>query len=156
MKAVRKYHMVTCMSRGLSSVVGLVLLLLALIIISSTIYSTLRVIDEYNSMSLNILNKQAVINLITYMTECRYRYVNNAMVVTVVSNLPEPFQVVGYVIFYGNLSYEVIKLTELEVIPPFSKTSLNLSLSREPVGVFIVVLIRDEITHVVVRKDQTS
>lgn len=153
MKAVKKYRMVMYMSRGLSSIVGLVLLLLALIVISSTIYNTLHVIDKYSSMSLNILNEQAVINSVTYMTECRYRYFNNTAVITIVNNLPEPFQIVGYVVFYGNLSYEVIKLDELEIIPPFSNIRLNLSLSKEPIGVSIVVLIRDKITHIVVRKD---
>ncbi len=139
-------------SSGLSSVVGLVLLLLALIIISSTIYGIYQSVEDYSLMSLRMFEKQVVRNSITYTTECWYEYVNRTAVITLVSRSPEPFQIIGYVAFYGNLSYEVIKLTEAEVVPPLANLKLSLSLSKEPLGIFIVVLVRDEVTHLVVRK----
>ncbi|MEM0454159.1 MAG: hypothetical protein QXO98_05850 [Sulfolobales archaeon] len=145
--------MVTPIGRGLSSVVGLVLLLLALIIISSTIYGIIRLIDDYSLMSLKMVDKRVARNSLTYMTDCTYRYVGNSALITLVSDLSEPLQIVGYVVFYGNLSYEVFKLKELYVVPPFSHLRLNLSLVKEPSGIFIVVLIRDEVTHLVVRRE---
>ncbi|MCX8185710.1 MAG: hypothetical protein N3G48_01185 [Sulfolobales archaeon] len=149
----RGSYMATHTDRGLSSVVGLVLLLLALIIVSSTIYGLLRAVDEYGSTNMRMIDRYVLRRSLTYMTECKYRYVDNWVLITLVNNLPEPFKIVGYVVFYGNLSYDVFRTEELLTIPPFSHSELNLSLSEEPLGVFVVVLIRDEVTNLVAKRE---
>lgn len=144
--------MATRMRNGLSSIVGLTLLLLVLIIISSTIYSVLHTINEHAYVNLRILDKKSLRNSVKYMVECKYKYVNDTAVITLVNNLPEPFQIVGYVAVYNNTTFETVRLTELEVVPPLTNLNLSLKLAKEPQAIFMAILIRDEVTHLMIRK----
>ncbi|MEM0505006.1 MAG: hypothetical protein QW267_06875 [Sulfolobales archaeon] len=144
--------MATRMRNGLSSIVGLVLLLLALIVISSTIYSILHTVNENAYMNLRVLDRKALRNSVKYLVECVYKYIDNTAIITLVNNLPEPFQIVGYVIVYNNITFETVRLAKLEVVPPLTNLSLSLNLAEEPRAIFIVILIRDEVTHLIVRK----
>lgn len=149
---VKKSYMATRMRNGLSSIVGLVLLLLALIVISSTIYGVLHTINEHAYVNLRALDKKSLRNSVKYMVECEYKYVNDTAVITLVNNLPEPFQIVGYVVVYNNTTFETIRLAELEVVPPLTNLNLSLKLAKEPQAIFMVILIRDEVTHLTIRK----
>jgi len=145
--------MVMYMSRGLSGIVGLILILIALVVFASTTYNILNLMNEYMNINSMISNKQTLRSMVIHLTEGYYIYYpNGTLVINLMNGLPEPLRMTGYIILFPNGSYHIVKTEDSYIIPPLTTSKLTIGVDREPLGVFIVVLIRDEITHIVVKK----
>ena len=145
--------MVTYMSRGLSSIVGLILILIALVVFTSTMYNILNLMREYITINSMISDKQVLRSMTTQLTKGYYIYYpNRTLVINLINELPEPLRVTGYIILFPNISYHIVKTEDLCIIPPLTTSKLTIGVDGEPLGVFVVVLIRDEVTHIVVKK----
>jgi hypothetical protein len=145
--------MVMYMSRGLSGIVGLILILIALVVFASTTYNILNLMNEYMNINSMISNKQTLRSMVIHLTEGYYIYYpNGTLVINLMNGLPEPLLMTGYIILFPNGSYHIVKTEDPYIIPPLTTSKLTIGVDREPLGVFIIVLIRDEITHIVVKK----
>lgn len=139
---------------GLSSIVGLALIAISLLIISSLIYNALNIIQELNHVNIENINRRVIRARVPYLVEGTYIPSDNStIIVKIINNLPEPLQIIGYIIVNQDMSVEVFKVSnECLIVPPFNTTLITLRGGANPLGVIAAILIRDEVTHIVLRK----
>jgi len=145
-------------NHGLSSIVGLVLIAISILIISSLIYNALNVIQELNRMNLEDIDRRTLRARVQYLVEGIYTSSNNStIVIKIINNLPEPLQLMGYIVVDQGMNVEVFKVNnECLIIPPFNTTLIALESKADPLGVVAVILIRDEVTHIALKKSYPS
>lgn len=144
-------------SRGLSSVVGMVLLLLVLMMVSALVYNILEMIYELSSLSLDSIERVLLRAKIPHFVDGDYIVLNTTLVVLRINNsLPEPLQIVGYVIVYHNIRFETLNLGGRYIVPPLNTTVLTLDVYEKPLNIITVVLVRDSVTHIVLKERSVS
>lgn len=137
--------------RGVSSVVGMALMLITLILFIALTYNVLNIINEFSNLNLDSIERVLVRIRIHYSVGGSYLILNSTSILKIHNNLTEPLQVIGFVIVYRNMSYEIVRLNDEYLIPPLSTTSLSLDTRDEPLYIVAVILVRDIVTHVVLK-----
>lgn len=137
--------------KGISSVVGMALMLIALILLTALVYNVLDIIHELSNLSLNGIERALVRIKVPHLVEGNYVVVNSTAILKVSNNLTEPLQVVGYIVVYRDMSYEIIKPIDRYIIPPLSTITLTSNIYEEPLCIIVVILIRDSVTHIVLK-----
>jgi len=141
--------------RGLSSLVGLLLILIALSIFTSMYYNLLSLTREYNYLTINKVRGEALELSLACSVGSFWNYntSSGALTIYLLNNLVEPLQVVGYVIIYKDLNYTVVKPNTSHIIPPLTSLTLDVGITNaEPAGVIVIVLIHGRVSHIVAKK----